>query len=242
MEIFKEKLVRPNVEEPEYRVLLMISLIILLAGSFTLQYIGHTYFADEFLDLYSPGFWLLIGNAVFTLIVLFLNKKALGWTWSQLGLSKPKNWWEPLVVTAGIFIAVILVITFVQPIYRQWGTEPNIDHLMVLNNNLPLFLISLVLVWISSALISNLVFKAFLINSLDILLCRNEWSPWVAMVLSALIFGLMHAWQGLGGILTTMTIGLIFGTAFLLNNRRIWAIILAHGLIDTLSLWSIYSM
>lgn len=242
MDLFKEKLVRPNVEEPEYRVLLMISLIILLAGSFTLQYIGHTYFSDEFLDFYSLGFWMLIGNAFFTFGIVLFNKKALGWTWGQLGLSKPRNWWEPLLVTAGIFIAVILLVKYIQPVFRQWGTEPNIDHLMVLNNNLPLFLFSLVLVWINSAIISNLVFKAFLINSLDILLGRNPWSPWVAMVLSAFIFGLMHAWQGLGGILTTGTIGLIFGTAFLLNNRRIWAIILAHGLIDTLSLWSIYAL
>ncbi len=242
MDIFREKLVRPNVEEPEYRVLLMISLIILLAGSFTMQYVGQTYFVDGFLDYLSPGFWLLIGNAIFTLGIMFFNKRALGWTWSQLGLSKPRAWWEPLLVTAAIFAAVILIIVFIQPVFRQWGSEPNIDHLMVLNNNLPLFFISLVLVWISSALISNLVFKAFLINSLDILLGRNKWSPWVAMVLSSFIFGLMHAWQGLGGILTTATIGLVFGTAFLLNNRRIWAIIIAHGIIDTISLWGIYAL
>lgn len=242
MDIFKEKLVRPQVEEPEYRVLLMISLIILLAGSFALRYIGQTYFANEFLNFSSPGFWMLIGNTLFTIGVMVFNKKALGWTWSQLGLSKPRNWWEPLLVTAAIFAAVILIIIFIQPIYRQWGSEPSIDHLMVLNNDLPLFLSALFLVWISSALISNLVFKAFLINSMDILLGRNQWSPWVAMVISAFVFGLMHAWQGLGGILTTATIGLVFGTAFLLNNRRIWAIILAHGLIDSVSLWGIYSM
>ena len=242
MDIFKEKLVRPNVEEPEYRVLLMISLIILLAGSFTLQYIGNTYFADDFLDFGSPGFWLLIGNAIFSFGIMFLNKKALAWTWGQLGLSRPKKWWEPLLVVIAIFAAVALIVLFIQPVFRQWSTEPRIDHLMVINGNLPLFLFSLVVVWISSALISNLVFKSFLINSLDILLGRNAWSPWVAMVLSSFIFGLMHAWQGLGGILTTATIGLVFGTAFLLNNRRIWAIILAHGIIDTLSLWSIYSL
>lgn len=242
MDIFKEKLVRPNIEEPEYRVILMISLIILLAGSFTVQYIGQTYFADGFLDFLSPGFWMLIGNALFTFGIMFFNKRAFGWTWGMLGLSRPRTWWEPLLVVIAILAAVVFIVQFIQPVFRQLSTDPNIEHLMVLQGNLPLFLISLVLVWISSALISNLVFKAFLINSLDILLGRNQWSPWVAMVLSSFIFGLMHAWQGLGGILTTATIGLVFGTAFLLNNRRLWAIIIAHGIIDTVSLWGIYSL
>ena len=241
-DLHKEKLVRPDEEEPENRVLLMISIIILLAGSFALRYVGHTYFADEFFEFDSPGFWLLIGNVLFSLGILFFNKKALGWTWSQLGLSRPKNWWEPLIVTVAVFAAVILIIIFLQPIFTQWGSDPNVDHLMVLRGNLPLLLISLVIVWITSALITNLVFMAFLINSLDILLGRNQWSPWVAMILSALTFGLMHAWQGFGGMLTTATIGLVFGSVFLLNNRRIWAIILAHGLIDMLSLYSIYNM
>lgn len=146
------------------------------------------------------------------------------------------------MVTLAVFAGVILIIIFIQPVFTEWGSDPNIDHLMVLRGNLPLLLISLVIVWITSALITNLVFMAFLINSLDILLGRNQWSPWVAMFLSALTFGLMHAWQGLGGMLTTATVGLVFGSVFLLNNRRIWAIIIAHGLIDMLSLYSIYNM
>lgn len=242
MNLAEEKLVRPNVEEPEFRVLLMISLIVLMAGSFALQYIGHTYFADEFLVPFSKGFFLVILNVVFIFGVMFFNKISLGWTWSQLGLSRPVTWWEPLLVIAAVFVAVILVVQFVQPVFRELSTDPNIDHLMVINNNLPLFLLSLVLVLVNSVIISNLVFKAFLINSLDILLGRNNWSPWVAMVLSSLVFGLMHAWQGLGGILITATLGLIFGIAFLLNHRRLWAIIIAHGLIDTMSLWGIYNM
>jgi len=242
MNIYQEKLVRPNIEDPEYRVLLMISLIILLAGSFTMQYVGQTYFSEDFLDFFSPGFWMLIGNGLFTFGIMFLNKRALGWSWGMLGLSRPRTWWEPLVVIIAILAAVFLIVLLIQPIFRQWSTNPNIDHLMVINKNLPLFFIVLALVWINSAIISNLVFKAFLINSLDILLGRNQWSPWVAMVLSSFIFGLMHAWQGLGGILTTASIGLVFGTAFLLNNRRIWAIIFAHGIIDMISLWGIYSM
>lgn len=68
---------RPDVEEPENRVLLMISLMILLAGSFALRYVGHTYFADEFFDFYSPGLWLLLGNVFLAWEFCSLIKKRL---------------------------------------------------------------------------------------------------------------------------------------------------------------------
>ena len=60
------------------------------------------------------------------------------------------------------------------------------------------------------------------------------------MVLSSFVFGLIHAWQGWGGLMLTTLMGLIFGTAFVLNGRRLWPLILVHGLLDTFILLSFY--
>lgn len=234
--------VRPALDDEGHKMVLGISLMILLAGDFCLQYLAQTYFAYTFLEISSPGFWLLLTNAVFISMIVLLNKQAAGWSWSELGLGRPDNWWRPILVAAAVFLAVVLISVFVKPYVEDFTSPQNIDHLMVIQQNLPLLIIALIMVWITAAFLREIIFRAFLINVVDILLGRNRWSPWAAVVISSLIFGLMHAWQGLGGIILTGLIGLVFGTAYLLNKRRVWPLIFVHGLLDTISLVAIYNL
>jgi membrane protease YdiL (CAAX protease family) len=57
-----------------------------------------------------------------------------------------------------------------------------------------------------------------------------------AVALQALLFGLLHAYQGLGGVVLTAVIGLAFGIIWLGSGRNLWAGIVIHGLIDSVSL------
>ncbi len=239
---YQENYVRPFLQDEETRVILGISLMILLSGHFVMQYLGHTWFSESFLDPTNPGFWLIITNAVFISAVLLLNKQAGGWAWSQLGFAPGSRWWYSLLISLGTIILIIVVSGIVRPLVTGIGDQPDISHLMVLQGNLPLLILALILVWITAAFLQELVFRAFLINSLDVLLGRNDWSPWWAVSISSVIFGLMHAWQGIGGIISTGIIGFIFGAVFLLNGRRILPLIIAHGILDSISLWGIYSM
>lgn len=239
---YQENYVRPIIRDEEVQVILGISLMILLAGHFVMQYLGHTWFNESFLDPTSPGFWLIITNSVFITAILLLNKQAGGWAWSQLGFAPGPKWWQTLLITLGTIILIFVVSGFVRPLVTAVGDEPDISHLMVLQDNLPLLILALILVWVTAAFLQELVFRAFLINSLDVLLGRNDWSPWWAVIISSFIFGLMHAWQGIGGIISTALIGFIFGAIFLFNGRRILPLILAHGILDSISLYGIYSM
>lgn len=234
--------VRPALFSEENRILLGTSLMILLAGTFTLQFVGHTYFADGYLDMESPGFWIILGNAVFVTSILLLNKQAGQWTWSNLGFAKPKTWWHPIVIGIGLLGTLLLLSVYVQPYFLELGPKRDISHLMVIRQNKQVLVLALILVWVTAAILQELIFRAFLINSLDILLGRNQWSAWVAAIICAVIFGLLHAWQGIGGILFTGIVGLIFGIAYLLNGRRILPLIIVRGIIDTISLVGIYNM
>lgn len=239
---FSERYVRPSLYDEDTKLVLGISIMTLLAGSFTIQFLGFEYFSDDFLDLYSPGFWLHIINAMFMFFIVYLNKKVTGWDWSNLGLAKPDNIWRPLLVFFGCLAATLLVAFYIQPIFRTLSDPPDISHLMVLRQNFPLLVLAMVTVWITAAFLEELVFRAYLINTLDLLLGRNAWSTWGAILISSVIFGMMHAWQGLSGILTTTCLGIIFGIGFIYNGRRIWPLILLHGLIDTYTIITIYNM
>jgi membrane protease YdiL (CAAX protease family) len=222
--------------------ILGISLLLLLAVTFTLRYIIYTYYPASVLETESPGLWLsLLNSALLTAIVL-LNKNIIGWTWKQMGMGKPVRWWQPALTAAISFVVLVAFSFYLIPLIIQtFGPHQNITHFETLSQNLPKLISVLMLVWITSAFLEELIFRAYLINTLDLLLGNNFLSAAMAVGLSALIFGLTHAYQGISGILITTCIGLIFGVAFLLNGRRIWPLIFVHGIVDSITLLNFYN-
>jgi uncharacterized protein len=53
-------------------------------------------------------------------------------------------------------------------------------------------------------------------------------------VLVSILFGYGHYYKGASGVIDSGVAGLIFGTAYMLAGRKLWASILAQGLIDTI--------
>lgn len=58
--------------------------------------------------------------------------------------------------------------------------------------------------------------------------------PWVALLLSAVLRGSYHLYQGWSAGLGNIIMGLIFGTYYL-KTRRVWPLILGHFLIDAVA-------
>ncbi len=225
----------------ENKLVLGLTILVLLTSNYIASMFIQQYMTD--VTAYnSIGFWLVILNfTLMTLIVLGYIKYA-NWEWSDLGLGKPKNWWQPILVLVGIYIAYMLFGSYLVPEIMKVGDRPDISHLMNIPGNLQGLVISLILVWITAAFLEELIFRGFLLNAIDRLLGGTKWSMWTSVVISSVVFGVIHAYQGLTGILLTGGIGFIFGVAFVLNGRRLWPLILMHGIIDTISFISIYQM
>jgi membrane protease YdiL (CAAX protease family) len=74
----------------------------------------------------------------------------------------------------------------------------------------------------------ELLFRGFLIWVLQPLV-----GLWLAALLSALLFGVAHAYQGLAGIVRTGLLGLAF-TAIVLMTRSLWPAIVLHAIVDAM--------
>ena len=62
------------------------------------------------------------------------------------------------------------------------------------------------------------------------------WIPTsVAVGISAVIFGVAHLYQGLGGVIKAVVAGAVFGAAYLLTGS-LWVPILLHATVDVTSL------
>lgn len=57
------------------------------------------------------------------------------------------------------------------------------------------------------------------------------WRVWTTILVSALIRGSYHLYQGWGGFVGNTLMGIAFGL-FFMRTRRLWPLVLAHGLLD----------
>lgn len=93
--------------------------------------------------------------------------------------------------------------------------------------------------WSAAAVGEEVLFRGFLLHRLRAALASRRGAGLVAVGLQALLFGASHAYQGPTGILLTGAIGCAFGL-IVLRTRNLWPVMLAHGLMDTLSLVGLY--
>lgn len=59
-------------------------------------------------------------------------------------------------------------------------------------------------------------------------------SPWLALILSSLLRGTYHLYQGFGAGLGNIAMGMVFGYAWQ-RTGRLWPLIVAHALIDAVA-------
>jgi membrane protease YdiL (CAAX protease family) len=51
----------------------------------------------------------------------------------------------------------------------------------------------------------------------------------MTVLVQALAFGAVHFMWGIGGVIVTVMMGIVWGTAYLLCGRNLWVVILAHS-------------
>jgi membrane protease YdiL (CAAX protease family) len=88
----------------------------------------------------------------------------------------------------------------------------------------------LVLAAFENALLEEVVMLGYLVHRLQ----QIGWSPRTAVIVSALIRGTYHLYQGFGGFVGNVVMGLIFGWLFL-RWKRTAPMVIAHFLIDAVA-------
>jgi membrane protease YdiL (CAAX protease family) len=86
----------------------------------------------------------------------------------------------------------------------------------------------LVLDAVEAGVLEEVIVAAYLITRLR----QLRWSPVAAVGASALLRGAYHLYQGWGGFLGNLAMGVLFGAVFV-RTRRAWPLVIAHTLLDT---------
>jgi membrane protease YdiL (CAAX protease family) len=156
-------------------------------------------------------------------------------------LKRPLRPRATLAWAVGVTLVVIAASAVLEPAF-EWLTGVDVDYTGYgpLQDNLPLVLRLGAAAWLSAAVGEEIVFRGFLLHELSALLGASRGRHAAAVMVGAVLFGYAHANQELPGVLLTGTVGAITGAAFFASGRNLPALMLAHGLIDTWGLYTLY--
>ncbi len=181
---------------------------------------------------------------VLSLVFATVALKRRGSGWRQIGLARPDSWPKTVLLGMGVMVAALLASVALQMLLQFLPgpglAAPDKSGYEALIGNLPLLVLYLVAAWTIIPFGEEMIFRAFVTNSLATLFpnARAMWA--LALVGSSLLFGLAHFSWGLAGVIDTAIIGLVLGFAYLRSGRNLWVPIIAHGLINTLVFFLIY--
>ena len=197
-------------------------------------------------EIYFPkvGF---IANGLFwsfsTLVIAIWRMKIRNVSWKDLGLSRPESIKKTLLVTVGILIAIVLSIMAFEmtkeylpfSIELKNYSENSASKFGNLKGNWILFFTIIPAVLLESML-EELLDRGFLINWFEKLFSRTTIATIIAVILQALIFGFRHSYDLSDRSIRVGLIGLIMGIAYVKFGRNLWPLIIAHCVLNTMSM------
>jgi membrane protease YdiL (CAAX protease family) len=224
------------------KLAIVLEIAVVFVPLYALLLISNRLGGDDFTQL--GGGLVLAGSPLVNLglvvfaVTFWVVAKIRGSTWSDFGLARPKSWGRTILmgigVTVGILVSFALLSSLIQLAFPV--PQENLSRFEFMHGNLPNLILNLVAVWITAGFLEELGWRGYLMNRLIDLQGNTTKLAWVISVVgSAIIFGLGHTYQGLGGVIKVITLGLLFGVAFLTVRRNLWPLIIAHALLDTIS-------
>ena len=189
------------------------------------------------LTIWKDNIAYFLGIA-FVLLLLWARK----WEWSFIGLVKPKSWRKVWLQSISISVILLIVVDMMfTPLVEILLEEPiDVSGLDGIRGNFLSYAIFILFMWIIAAFGEEFVYRGLLVKRLGFLLGNNKSAMWIAVIFSSILFGIAHRYQGLSGMISTGTVGLIFGVIFIKSKNRLWLTILTHGVYDVIGITLIY--
>ena len=177
------------------------------------------------------------------LFIVWLGLRLRGQTWSHLGLSLKNINLRSFLFSLVVFVAAMagfVVGSIVMANITGIPESADMSGYNYLQGNLPMLILALVGVFIVSSFGEEVIYRGFLITRIsEIGANKKSWIR-LAVVVSSVIFGLVHFDWGLMGVVQTGFMGLALGISFLLVKRNLWILIFAHAYMDAILMIQMY--
>lgn len=191
--------------------------------------------------MFKPAFLATPLLMAVTLLAIYGFQRLRGETLAEIGLAKPQSWGRAVVIGLGLTGIVFGVSVGAEWLGSQLGLEHTVRDFMIIRDDFGMFIFSMTAIaWFAAGFGEEVLFRGFLIRNFSCLFGGSGFAVGVAVLLQAIVFGLLHFNQGPGGVLAVFMIAMVFGVSFLLLKRNLWPLIFAHALYDNIGLAMLY--
>lgn len=176
------------------------------------------------------------------LLVLGVGGLAAAWLgavpWAALGFSSPSPWWQT-VAFALVWLTLMLAWSpLADRIATRFVAEPpTLEAFRPIQESTAKLVGGILVAWVLGGFLEELVFRGMILTSLEALLTPlpGPLAAGVAVVIAAAGAAIAHLYQGLRASLIIAQLSVLFGVLFIVSGYDLWAVVLCHGLYDTVA-------
>ncbi len=156
---------------------------------------------------------------------------ARGGTLADLGFKRPERWRVVPFQVIGILVVFIAAQSLVPALVSSLVSvpEPDLSRYDSIAGNLGGAIALALVLPLTASIPEEIIYRGFLIGRLTSVFGQHRSGVVLTVFGQALVFGAIHFMWGVGGMVMTFLMGVIWGTAYLLCGRNLWVVILAHS-------------
>ena len=191
-----------------------------------------------------PSIVFVLGSAPWLLVAGIVSYRLRGPGWRAAGLARPAS--VPWTIAIGVLVGrgdQVAGSCIFEPLIARLtsGALPDVSQFRSLTGNEALLAFWLTLSWTLAAVVEELAYRGWILTRC-VEIGGGSRGAWVAALLvSSVLFGAVHAYQGLSGMISTGLTGVVFGATYLATGRNLWTAIIAHGTLDTAGFMMMYA-
>ncbi|MCP4553340.1 MAG: CPBP family intramembrane metalloprotease [Bacteroidetes bacterium] len=184
---------------------------------------------------------------ILMLIYVWIGIKVRGQKLTYFGISfgkiTLKECFRTFLISIGVFIAAVAAFILGSIIMANISGIPessDMSNYKYLQDNIGMLILTLIGTYIVASFGEEIIYRGFIINRLIELGLDSKFGRSLVIIISAIIFGLVHYQWGPMGIVQTGFMGAVLGYFYLKLKKRIWILVLAHGYMDTILMTQMY--
>lgn len=150
-----------------------------------------------------------------------------------------------LVIAPLVAGAMFVLYVFVLVPWATYLTGQAIDlsELESLKGNLPAIIGLIIFAWVSAGFGEEILFRGYLMRQFIKFFGDGKIAIVLNILFLGVVFGFIHAYQGITGQIVAGMLGIILATIFYLRKYDLWFTIAVHGFFDTIAfLYLFYGM
>jgi membrane protease YdiL (CAAX protease family) len=121
---------------------------------------------------------------------------------------------------------------------RLVDKPPTLEAFRAIQQSRGKLIAGIVVAWVLGGILEELVFRGIVLKSIESLLTASLIEPLaagVAVCTAALGAGVIHLYQGPRAVVIVIQQSVLFGVLFVIGGYNLWAVMLCHGLYDTIA-------